>query len=50
MTSLPKVCVVGAGASGIAATKALHSCGFDVTAYEASDRVGGNWVWRNKNG
>ena len=24
--------------------------GFDVTCYEASDRIGGNWVYENKNG
>jgi cation diffusion facilitator CzcD-associated flavoprotein CzcO len=42
--------VIGAGSSGIAATKTLHARGFDVDTYEASDRVGGNWVWRNKNG
>ncbi|HEX8104385.1 MAG TPA: NAD(P)-binding domain-containing protein [Solirubrobacteraceae bacterium] len=49
MTSLPRTCVIGAGSSGIAAVKALHGRGFDVDCYEKSDRVGGNWVWRNKN-
>ena len=42
--------MIGAGSSGIAAVKALHARGFDVDCYEKSDRVGGNWVWRNKNG
>ena len=41
--------MIGAGSSGIAAVKALHGRGFDVDCYEKSDRVGGNWVWRNKN-
>src|SRR3712207_4206818 len=50
MTHLPRTCVIGAGSSGIAAVKALHGRGFDVDCYEKSDRVGGNWVWRNKNG
>ena len=50
MTTLPKACVIGAGSSGIAAVKALHARGYDVDCYERSDRVGGNWVWRNKNG
>ena len=50
MTSLPTTCVIGAGSSGIAAVKALHGRGFDVDCFEKSDRVGGNWVWRNKNG
>src|SRR3954452_19727932 len=47
---LPTVCVIGAGSSGIAAVKTLAERGFDVTAYEKSDRVGGNWVWGNRNG
>src|SRR3954467_4918494 len=50
MTSLPTTCVIGAGSSGITAVKALAGPGFDVTAYDRSDRVGGNWVWGNTNG
>ncbi len=50
MTKLPTVCVIGAGSSGIAASKALHERGFDFDCYEKSDRVGGNWVFRNTNG
>ena len=50
MARLPSVCVIGAGSSGIAATKALHAGGFDVECIEASDRVGGNWVFKNANG
>ena len=50
MADLPTVAVIGAGSSGIAAVKALHERGFDVTCFEASDRVGGNWVFGNKNG
>jgi dimethylaniline monooxygenase (N-oxide forming) len=49
-TSLPRCAIIGAGSSGIAALKALHQAGLDVTAYEASDRVGGNWVFGNSNG
>ena len=45
MPSLPTVCVIGAGSSGIAAAKALHQRGFDFDCYEKSDRVGGNWVY-----
>ncbi len=48
--SLPRVAVIGAGSSGIAALKALVEQGFDATCYEASDRVGGNWVYENSNG
>ncbi len=50
MRHLPKVAVIGAGSSGIAAVKSLHERGLDVTCYEASDRVGGNWVFGNRNG
>jgi dimethylaniline monooxygenase (N-oxide forming) len=50
MTQLPKTCVIGAGSSGIAAVKALTEHGYEVDCYEKSDRVGGNWVWGNKNG
>ena len=44
------VCVIGAGSSGIAAAKALHQRGFDFDCFETSDRVGGNWVYKNRNG
>ena len=50
MSALPTACVIGAGSSGIAAVKALVAHGYDVTSYEKSDRVGGNWVWGNTNG
>src|SRR3712207_9549660 len=50
MAKLPKTAVIGAGSSGIAALKSLAERGLDVTAFEASDRIGGNWVFGNKNG
>ena len=50
MPTLPTVAVIGAGSSGIAAAKALHERGVPFTCFEASDRVGGNWVFGNKNG
>ncbi|HEV2061845.1 MAG TPA: NAD(P)-binding domain-containing protein [Solirubrobacteraceae bacterium] len=50
MAATPKVALIGAGSSGIAAAKALHERSFDFDVYEASDRVGGNWVFGNKNG
>src|SRR5919112_2560333 len=50
MGSLPRVCVIGAGSSGIAAVKALHGQGFDFDCFDASDRVGGNWAYGNVNG
>jgi dimethylaniline monooxygenase (N-oxide forming) len=48
--SLPRTCIIGAGSSGIAAAKTLHQRGLPFDCYEKSDRVGGNWVFRNKNG
>jgi dimethylaniline monooxygenase (N-oxide forming) len=50
MNQLPTACVIGAGSSGIAAAKALHERGIEFDCYEKSDRVGGNWVFANKNG
>jgi dimethylaniline monooxygenase (N-oxide forming) len=50
MGALPRVCVIGAGSSGIAAAKALHENGFDFDCFDASDKVGGNWVYGNVNG
>ncbi|MBX7196140.1 MAG: NAD(P)-binding domain-containing protein [Sandaracinaceae bacterium] len=46
----PKTCIVGAGSSGIAAAKVLSQHGLAFDCFEKSDRVGGNWVYRNKNG
>jgi dimethylaniline monooxygenase (N-oxide forming) len=50
MSQLPTVAIIGAGSSGIAAAKALHERGIPFDCFEASDRVGGNWVFDNANG
>jgi dimethylaniline monooxygenase (N-oxide forming) len=50
MSDLPYVCVIGAGSSGIAAAKGLHERGIPFDCFEKSDRVGGNWVFGNRNG
>jgi dimethylaniline monooxygenase (N-oxide forming) len=50
MSRSPRAAVIGAGSSGIAAAKALHERGVPFTVFEASDRVGGNWVFGNRNG
>ncbi|MCZ4495257.1 MAG: NAD(P)/FAD-dependent oxidoreductase [Conexibacter sp.] len=50
MPQLPTVCLIGAGSSGIAVAKALHQHGVPFDCIEASDRVGGNWVFGNRNG
>ena len=46
----PRTCIIGAGSSGIAAAKVLHQRGLPFDCYERSDRVGGNWVFGNRNG
>lgn len=47
---LPKTCIIGAGSSGIAAAKVLTDFGIPFDCLEKSDRVGGNWVFKNSNG
>jgi dimethylaniline monooxygenase (N-oxide forming) len=46
----PRTAIIGAGSSGIAAAKALSDRRIDFVCFEASDRVGGNWVFGNRNG
>lgn len=41
------VCVIGAGASGLLATKNLREHGFGVDCYERETGVGGLWNWRH---
>ncbi|TML32328.1 MAG: monooxygenase, partial [Actinobacteria bacterium] len=41
------VCVIGAGASGLAAVKNLREQGFAVDCYERETGVGGAWNWRH---
>jgi dimethylaniline monooxygenase (N-oxide forming) len=47
---LPRTCVIGAGSSGITAIKALADQGIPFDCFEKSDRIGGNWVFGNRNG
>jgi hypothetical protein len=46
----PYVCLIGAGSSGLPVAKALADKGIPFDCFEKSDRVGGNWVFKNKNG
>ena len=49
MTQLPRVCVIGAGSSGITVVKALQDRGLPQVCYEKGDDIGGNWYFRNTN-
>jgi hypothetical protein len=42
-----KICIIGAGPSGIAAAKNCIQAGLDVTVYEKNTVVGGNWVFNS---
>ncbi|MBC6446634.1 flavin-containing monooxygenase [Actinokineospora xionganensis] len=45
-----RVCVIGAGSSGIAAVQVLAARGVDFDCFEAGSEVGGNWRYLNDNG
>ena len=45
-----RVCVIGAGSSGIASCQVLHARGIDFDCYEQGSGVGGNWRYGNDNG
>lgn len=47
---VPSVCVIGAGISGLTATKILTDYRIPVECFELSDRIGGNWAFGNPNG
>lgn len=50
-TAQPRICVIGAGPSGLTTLKNLIQAGLtDITCYETSDAVGGNWVFRESEG
>ncbi|MDN5896811.1 MAG: NAD(P)-binding protein, partial [Nocardioides sp.] len=48
--ALPRVCVIGAGASGLAAAKALYTAGVPLDCFEKGSEFGGNWLFDNPNG
>jgi dimethylaniline monooxygenase (N-oxide forming) len=45
-----RVCVIGAGSSGIAACQVLAERGLEFDCFEKGSQVGGNWRYRNDNG
>ncbi|MEI7054217.1 NAD(P)-binding domain-containing protein [Nocardioides sp. CCNWLW239] len=50
MTKPVRVAVIGAGAAGLATTKALLDVGAEVVTYEKGDRPGGLWNQHNSSG
>lgn len=47
---MTKVCLIGAGCSGITTAKRLKEYGVDYDQFELGDDVGGNWYFGNPNG
>ena len=45
-----RVCIIGAGSSGIAAAQVLHARGIEFDCFETGSQVGGNWRYDNDNG
>ena len=47
---MDRVCIIGAGSSGIAACQVLQARGLPFDCYERGSKVGGNWRYDNDNG
>lgn len=45
-----KVCIIGAGSSGLVATKVLQEHGIPFDCFEMASDIGGNWRYNNDNG
>lgn len=45
-----KVCIIGAGSSGIVAAKTLKEAGIPFDCFEMGSDIGGNWRYDNDNG
>ncbi|MEM8894603.1 MAG: NAD(P)-binding protein [Bacteroidota bacterium] len=45
-----KVCIIGAGSSGMVAAKTLKEAGVSYDCYEKGSGIGGNWRYNNDNG
>jgi len=50
MSSTQKVCIIGAGSSGIAAAQVLDARGIPFDCCEKGSKIGGNWRFENDNG
>lgn len=49
-TTADRICILGAGSSGIVAAKVLREHGLAVDVFEKGSGIGGNWRYRNDNG
>jgi hypothetical protein len=47
---MSKVCIIGAGSSGLTACQVLQSRGIEFDCFEKGSKVGGNWRYENDNG
>jgi len=50
MASAEKVCIIGAGSSGITACQVLGARGIPFDCFEKGSKIGGNWRYENDNG
>lgn len=50
MANPEKVCIVGAGSSGLTACQVLSARGIPFDCFEKGSRIGGNWRYENDNG
>jgi thioredoxin reductase len=50
VASAGKVCIIGAGSSGIVAAEVLNARGVSFDCFEIGSAVGGNWRYENDNG
>jgi thioredoxin reductase len=50
MLSTQKVCIIGAGSSGIVAAQVLDGRGIPFDCFEKGSQIGGNWRYENDNG
>ncbi len=48
--SIPEVCVIGAGSSGVTVAKALHQRGVAFDCFEKGSDIGGMWRYENDSG
>lgn len=50
MSQAEKVCIIGAGSSGVVAAQVLDARGIPFDCFEKGSMIGGNWRYENDNG